>query len=105
MYQHDHRTGGARFEIIHFEQLIVVHAVSWSPGRGAGRTLVGDFGDGWRCGGHRFVSLSNARVIRTSRMVMEVPCFASIGGVLVPKMPQRATERLCSALDLSVRWA
>jgi hypothetical protein len=46
MYQHDHRTGGARFEIIHLKPLIAVYAVGWLFRDGAGRIVVRDFEDG-----------------------------------------------------------
>jgi hypothetical protein len=45
MYRHDYDAGGPA----------MLHE------RCTSRTLVGDFGDGWRCGGHWFVPVSNYR--------------------------------------------
>jgi hypothetical protein len=74
-------------------QLIVVHAVSWLPGQGAERPLVGDFGDDWRCGNHCLVPISNSR-----GGLIAMPCFRFDRRTLVRRMPAKRPKDFAQRL-------
>ena len=79
MYQHDHRVGRARFEIIDLDRRIVGHPLPRCPG---------------------------ITIVERRSAVLSMVCVAAVNvNWRCAEDAGSATKRLSLALDLSVRWA